>query len=403
MHLAAPSQHHLLQSTGNQRLVHLDALRGFALFGILAVNIWAFADPYYSTAAINPLYDSTPGRIARSILDIVFEMKFYLLFSFLFGVSFTLQMTSAQQAGVSFMARMLRRQAGLLTIGFLHYVLLYDGDILITYAILGLILLACRNIKPSTAVAVGTTLLVLHALLWIALGLSGLSSSTPPAKAGGLVDAQAQLTALSGGIVDTARYHLSNMSETVKLILELQGPGALAMFFFGYAAGRRELFAHQHQWCLSRHIVVLAFLIGFAGSVAYALGDVLAIGSAWDTLGFGVAQLTAPLLSMCYALAVLALLRSEKCKGLRTALATVGKISLTNYLLQSVALCLIFTGYGFGLINRVHPFVVLLLVPMIFLVQIGLSRWWLRTHPYGPAEWLLRAVTIAKLPAWRRD
>lgn len=407
MHLAALAQQHPAAGiAGNARLVHVDALRGFALIGILTVNIWAFADPYFATGTINPFYDSMPGRIARYLLEVVFEMKFYLLFSFLFGYSFTLQMASAQQAGASFMARMLRRQAALLAIGVLHYVLLFEGDILVTYALLGLILLACRNLKPSIAITAGASLLFLNALFWITLGLFELffPSQSSSAAAAAAADVQAKLAALSGDAFGAVSYRLTHMTNTVAAIWGLQGPSALAMFFFGYSAGQRGLFAHRRpQQYLSRPVVWLALLLGLSGSLAYAVtGDIHDTGSAWYILSFGVMQLTAPLLSMSYMLAILALLRSDGGERLRTALATVGKISLTNYLLQSIVLCLIFTGYGFTLINRLHPFVLLPLVPAIFCTQIALSRWWLRTHPYGPAEWVLRALTTAKLPAWRR-
>jgi uncharacterized protein len=126
----------------NTRLLNVDALRGFALLGILVVNIWAFADPYYASKSTNPTYDSGVDHGVRFIVGLLFETKFYLLFSFLFGYSFTLQMAAAERAGSAFIPRMLRRQGGLLVIGLAHGALLYYGEILSTYAILGLVLIA---------------------------------------------------------------------------------------------------------------------------------------------------------------------------------------------------------------------------------------------------------------------
>ncbi len=142
------AQSRVRPGTGS-RLQNVDALRGFALLGILVVNVWAFADPYYASTETNPTFDSGLDHAIRFLVSLLFETKFYLLFSFLFGYSFTLQMAAAERAGTGFVPRMLRRQSGLLAIGLLHGALLYYGEILSMYAVLGLILLACRNIAPA--------------------------------------------------------------------------------------------------------------------------------------------------------------------------------------------------------------------------------------------------------------
>ncbi len=135
------------------RLLHLDALRGFALLGILMVNIATFASAYYGMAVPDPLFPRPVDNAVRWLVSFLFETKFYLLFSFLFGYSFTLQMNSAQQRGTAFVPRMLRRLVGLWLIGAMHAVFLYQGDILCTYALLGLVLLLLR--RRSEAGAIG--------------------------------------------------------------------------------------------------------------------------------------------------------------------------------------------------------------------------------------------------------
>jgi len=117
-------------ATQAARLEQVDALRGFALLGILAVNIWSFADPYYASSVSNPGYASSLDHLVRWLVSVFFETKFYLLFSFLFGYSFTLQMTSAERSGERFVPRMLRRQLALLVIGLIHGALLFYGEIL---------------------------------------------------------------------------------------------------------------------------------------------------------------------------------------------------------------------------------------------------------------------------------
>ncbi|MBJ2231438.1 DUF418 domain-containing protein [Pseudomonas simiae] len=383
------------------RLVHVDALRGFALFGILAVNICAFADPYYASTLSNPDYAGTVDYVVRFVISLLFETKFYLLFSFLFGYSFTLQMAAAERANAAFAPRMVRRQLALLALGLAHGAALYYGEILSTYALLGLVLLAARNLSPAKAYRWGICLVVTACSARMLLGvlqalegnLTGISSP----------DAADKLVAFTGSAVDTLRFHSGHLWSTVQALWLLQGPSALAMFFFGYAAGRRQLLVAPYVWepRLSR-LLLITLPAGLLGAMIYALSAAYAPGGGLETFAFGVGQLTAPLLSAAYALLMLALFSSAAGPWLCHWLAPVGKMALSNYLLQSVLLGLLFSGYGAGLINTLAPLLMLPVALGIFALQLWLSARWLRTHPYGPMEWLLRAATLWAWPNWRR-
>lgn len=383
------------------RLQNVDALRGFALLGILAVNIWAFADPYYASTQTNPAFDSGLDHAIRFAVSLLFETKFYLLFSFLFGYSFTLQMAAAERAGTGFVPRMVRRQSGLLAIGLLHGALLYYGEILSTYAVLGLILLACRNIAPATAVKIGAGLIAAVGLVWMLLGLGQLAEG---ALAGSeSADAPAKLSAFGGDAATTLAFHSGHLAETLGALAVLQAPSAMAMFFFGFAAGRLRVFANPEQHAdAMRQILRFGLPVGLSGAVVYALAATYAPGGGIETFAFGLGQLTAPALTATYVVAGLMLFRTERGRRIESALAPMGKIALTNYLMQSVALGVLFTGYGFGLVDRLSPAAVAAMIAAILACQAVASRWWLRRHPYGPAEWALRAVTLATVPPWRR-
>lgn len=131
------------------RLAQVDALRGFALLGILVVNIGYMASTYHGSGLEDPGFASPLDGAVRWFVTVFFEAKFFLLFSFLFGYSFTLQLDSAERSGARFAPRFLRRLAGLFVLGALHAVLLFPGDILTMYAVLGLILLAARRPGPA--------------------------------------------------------------------------------------------------------------------------------------------------------------------------------------------------------------------------------------------------------------
>src|SRR5699024_2433769 len=129
------------------RVHDVDALRGFALLGIFVVNITFMASAYPGNLVDDPSFSSPLDGAARFVVAALFSMKFYLLFSFLFGYSFVLQMEAARRAGEAFAPRMLRRILGLFVIGVAHTVLLYGGDVLTTYAVVGLILLVLHRVR----------------------------------------------------------------------------------------------------------------------------------------------------------------------------------------------------------------------------------------------------------------
>ncbi|QDW62059.1 DUF418 domain-containing protein [Oerskovia sp. KBS0722] len=383
-----------------RRLADVDALRAFALLGILTVNVWAFADPYYATASGNPAFDGPLDHAVRFGVAALFETKFYLLFSFLFGYSFTLQMASAERDGVSFVGRMLRRVLGLAVLGAAHGVALYSGEILVVYAGLALVLLVSRNMTPRRAVVLGSALLAAVAILWVGLGVLQLAAGYPAAPSGaGAGEALAKATAFGGDAGEMFTFTAGHRTEVLAAIVLLQGPSALAMFFFGFAAGRRELFARTLPRAAVRWALGLGLTLGLAGGIFYAWTVVRAPGGGLETLAFGVGQLTAPFLTAAYVVGCLALFRRSP--RVRDTLAPAGRMALTGYVGQSVVLAFVFTGYGLGLVDQVEPVAVLGLVAVVYAAQLVVSRWWLGRHAYGPLEWLLRWVTNGRRPRWR--
>lgn len=383
------------------RLQQVDALRGFALLGILAVNIWSFADPYYASPVSNPAYSSDLDHLIRWLVSVLFEAKFYLLFSFLFGYSFTLQMASAERAGERFVPRMLRRQLALLAIGLVHGALLFYGEILTLYALLGLVLLALRGLTARVAAILAILLIGTTALLMLLFGIELLNAGLST----GAADGQPLLKdlALGGDALDTLSYNAAHLLETVSALWLLQGPSTLAMFLLGYVAGRKGLLVAPERFAARvPRLLALTLPIGLGGALLYGYCSAYAPGGGLEVIGYGISQLTAPLLSASYAMLLLRAFDSPLGQRLCQRLAPLGRMSLSNYLLQSLILCLLFTGYGLGLINHLPPLSIPLLVIAIYLLQMQLSALWLRTHQYGPCEWLLRAVTLGAWPHWRK-
>jgi uncharacterized protein len=385
------------------RIADLDALRGFALLGILAVNINAFASAYFGTGIHDPAFDGLADQLTRWVSVTLFESKFYLLFSFLFGYSFTLQMASAANGASAFVPRFLRRLGGLAVLGALHGLLLFHGDILLPYALLGLVLLGLRDLKPRNAVRAAVVLVLVSALaLAVMAALSSLYPAGLPVAA---IHTQAQQAteAYRQGVAGTVRQHFNELRDGVLIaLLFIQGPSSLAMFLLGLAAGKSaSLVRLAGDSGRLRRMVAVCMPVGLAGAVAYSHLSLQFAAESKVLWALTIDVVTAPFLSASYlALLLLALHRPMWGARLGEWLAPAGRAALSNYLLQSLICAVLFTGYGFGLIGRVSPPVVLAMVPLIYGSQLLLSRWWMRRHAYGPVEWLLRALTYWRWPAW---
>lgn len=386
------------QLVASRSRVHdVDALRGFALLGIFIVNITFMASGYPGNLVIDPDYTSTLDDAVRGLSQVFVDMKFYLLFSFLFGYSFTLQMESAAAARAAFEPRMLRRIGGLFVLGVLHTVFLYAGDVLTTYAVACLVLFWMRRVSDRTALRVAAILygVVVASLLLgsVFIDASALLPSTAEAQA----NAESATQAMLGGWGDIIDEHLDGLGLLVLQSLTLQGPTALAMFLLGLVAGRRKLLAHvRGDEPILRRIQLIGFPIGLAGSILFAIG-----GGTGHTLSVAISVATAPFLTAAYVATLLRAMHSPHMSFIRTALAPAGRIALTNYLTQSAIGLLIFTGIGLAAAGTFSPLATMSTALLVFTLQLPLSALWLHWFRYGPAEWTLRWITNAHRPTWR--
>ncbi|MEV4523822.1 DUF418 domain-containing protein [Micromonospora sp. BL1] len=374
------------------RINVVDALRGIALLFILLANVWYFSSGFEFHLVDDPAH-GTVDRLVAGAAELLFAMKAYLLFSFLFGYSFTLQLDSAARRGVTFGPSFLRRLSGLFVLGALHAVLLYHGDILTTYALLGLVLLAARRTEPRAALLAAAVIVGVVATV---IGLAAvLGATVVPDEAAAIAAGARSTEALRGGLGDVVLEHLRSLPAMLGA-LAVQGPLAFAAFLVGLAAGRHRMLAtvptHEN---LLRRCERVGYPVGLAGAAVFAVGG----GSASMT-GLMVSAVTAPFLAAAYAATLLRLFTRRP--RVADALAPAGRMALTNYLGQSLLCVLVFTGVGLGLAGHTSPAQTLLIALTIFAVQVATSAWWMRRFRYGPVEWALRAWTHRRWPDLRR-
>jgi uncharacterized protein len=369
------------------RIREVDAVRGFALAGILVANIGFLADPGHAITGGIPLPEDP---VAYTVNALVLT-KFYVIFSFLFGYSFTLQMRAAERAGASVRARTLRRCLGLFVIGVLHGLLLWIGDILTLYAFLGLILLALRDVQPRTAVRIGVWIIGVLTVCYLLLAAlttldptAGAAPATDPAEA-------ARVQALAtGGALDFLALQVELYPMLALAIWGFQGPTALALFLFGLAAGKSKLLEEPERWAhLLPRIQWVGFGVGVPSAIFYAWKS--AGEDATALIALALNNVTSLLLAAAYVATLLRLLK--RYPALAGALTPAGRMAASNYIGQSILVCLVFTGYGLALAGSVPPLAVMGIAAVIHTVLLGFSAWWLRSHRYGPVEYGLRRLT----------
>ncbi|MET7681089.1 DUF418 domain-containing protein [Streptomyces sp. NPDC005423] len=381
-------------SGGSGRVLELDVLRGFALLGILFVNARMMMGPY--GAFVGGPDSSALDRGAAWAMTALVTTKFYLLFSFLFGYSFVIQERSARRAGAAFAPRHLRRTAGLFGLGLAHAVLLYPGDILMTYAVLALVLYGLRGLAPRTALRVAACLVVVLAVVLLGYGLLTVAYGRPVTAQQYAPLAARTVDAYRGGFRSVLGAHLRDLPAQLGADL-LFSPDLLAAFLAGLAAGRGRLVERRGRdrvWL--RKVVVRWLPVGLAGGVVTAVCCDWPLDSRWFMVGHAVAVLTAPALTASYACGLLLLL--DAMRPVAAVLAASGRMALTHYLSQSLVLALVFTGYGLGLYDRVGTAVVLAGCLVLYGAQLALGVSLMGRVRYAPVELVLRTVTLGRRP-----
>lgn len=379
---------------GKDRIVALDVIRGFALFGIFLVNIEWFTRPWQElgegmqagTAALDHAVDWGVYLAARS--------KFWLLFSLLFGMSFATMSERFAATGRDFRGMYLRRSALLLVIGLAHALLLWPGDILHSYALAALWLLLAHRMQPSTQLGLGISIYVGLSLLAMAGGL--LLAAAEPAVSTDAAEAAAAARIYADGDYVAITAQRARDFFGVLLVHDIDiVPAAFAVFLCG-------------AWFVrTGRIGDVAANVGFfralsvAGlSIGAALTAVLLFGP--QAIAGGVLLLGSAAIALGYLGTLAWLLARPATAPLVAWLAPVGRMALSNYLLQSLLASSIFYGYGLGQWGQIGRTGQLLLVVAIFAAQVLSSRWWLSRYRFGPVEWLWRWGTYGKRPAMRR-
>ncbi len=396
------------------RIELIDILRGLTLLGIIMVH---FIEQYYAgmppqkASHLNSAF--LPDQLIQTLVSVLIAGKFYMIFSFLFGLSFFFQ-SSAKENKRQFYLQFFWRLLVLFGIGWIHH-MHYRGDILTIYALLGMVLLAVHKL-PDKLILLLAILLIADLPAFITRGIEVFNTSQT------ITDGNP----FEGNDIENSAYYETLKGNSYLSILKANIPEFLikmkfqvlsgrlyitmGLFLLGLYVGRKRVFENielllpfirstrnKALWCM---LILLGIAAAFFG-IAHLLNVELSF-----QIQFMVGGCLVDLFNACLALfyVCIALLLYQK-KNWRNRLANfyhMGRMGLTTYLMQTLFGFILFFGVGFNLLDTIGAFACFFIGISIFGFQIIFANWWLSKFYYGPVEWLWRSLTYLKVQPFKR-
>lgn len=392
----------------SERIGAMDVLRGFALLGILLMNLEGFVGPVMASGTgLDPKLVGM-DRTVDLLVYVLVQGKFYTLFSLLFGMGFAVMSQRAEQADRPFAGVYWRRGLVLLTFGVIHALFIWAGDILMMYALCSFLLLAFRPLPTRWFVWLGLAIYVMPiGFMFLMGGMGSLLNGTEGwDKAMGGIGEQMRVLIESeraaygsGSYADATWQRLKSAGMALSNIT-MFGFIVFGMFLLGAWFVRSGAIARPREfprlYAGLRWVALPVGLLAMLGSVALEPTMDFATFNLRVSAAFTLQMLANLLMCLGYVAWVLRALASPLWQRPLGWLAPAGRTALTNYLMQSLACTWIFYGYGLGYFEQLprawHPVFALAL----FGLQVLVSHLWLSRFRFGPMEWLWRSATYLK-------
>lgn len=397
----------------NNRIQMLDELRGFALLGILIMNIQNFG--LFEAGYSNPYYLGVPDAInamAYNFTHLIADMKMMTLFSILFGAGMMLFIEKAKQKQANPGKLHYKRMFWLLVFGLIHAFFIWHGDILLPYAIGGMIIYLMRNLSPAWLLGIG---LVFCSITSLAIFSVGLMEQFASAEEVTEMREQMWVTTEEKQAEEVAIFragYVEQFKSRVEFNTEMYSLGLLIFIWriignmlIGMALFKWGVITNQRSKRFYRNFTIGFLLLGFT---MVGVGLKFRYDIAFDFLPsfayFGNLNYWG---SIAVALGYIGLFglwtNSDVAVNFRKRLAAVGRMAFTNYIMQSILCAFIFYGIGLALFEHLERYQLNFVVLAIWLLQLIISPIWLKTYRFGPLEWLWRVLTYGKIQAMKRE
>lgn len=396
-----------LKST--DRIVALDAIRGFALFGIMFVNMtWFTGFAVLSPEQRKGLGTERIDEIVYWLVHVLVDGKFWSIFAFLFGVGVAIQYRRSQKSGQQFTGLFVRRLSILLSIGLAHAAFLWFGDIVSLYAAAGFVLLIFVARSDRTVLIWGGILLVapiLQMAIWLVVHLL---TGDPNARDPGHGPGELLYLFGEGSYVQVFSANWEFLKERwVIAVYDGRFLKLAGLFLIGWWAGKRDIFHYpMNHKRLLYGVLLFALFIGLpANLVAFTAfpGVSLRPPSVSGWVVESVKTIGIPALALGYVSLLLLCFSAFPKTRFERMLAVTGRLSLTNYVMQSALGILMFYGYGFGQWGQIGVTWSIALILVTFGLQFVFSWIWLHFFHYGPLEWAWRCLTYGRMVSLRNS
>jgi len=404
------------------RIATLDILRGVAVMGILAMNIAAFSMPF--SAYMNPAAYGTEGPadlVAWAVNFVLVDGKMRGLFSFLFGASMLLVIDRATAKGESPASVHFRRMLWLLLFGYLHFILIWFGDILTGYAMVGMIAWFFRRKSAKALLRWGIFFIVVQFLLFGAMSLGVLYLAGQAGRPGADPELVRQYADIARqiGVPDAAQLRatialhdgswtgiVANMidNRAFKPVSSMVTFGweTLGYMLLGMASLRSGFFTGAWDDARYKRLALIGFAITIPAYCALAFLIWRSGFSMPAVMGYGMGATVPFRPLMVAATAALIILLTRRGGALTERIAAAGRTAFTNYLGTSILMTGLFYGWGFGLFGDLRRIELWIPVLAMWVLMLAWSKPWLERFQYGPFEWLWRSLARGRAQPMRR-
>ncbi|RLA30781.1 MAG: hypothetical protein DRR11_12490 [Gammaproteobacteria bacterium] len=405
------------------------------MLGILVMNIYGFAMPM--AAYSNPLaYGGTEWFNIGTwyFTHLIFDQKFMTIFSILFGAGLIMMSTRAESRGSKYTGIWYRRNFWLLLIGALHGYLIWFGDILFSYALMGMLIFPFRKRRPRTLIIIACFMLPVALLTSYAGGvyvdkLQVSVAEIAQVQESGEELSEEQTTTLEEWeammvfmappdeqVAKDLKAYMGNYPDIVvhraPMVMGMQTQAILAyllwrvggLMLIGMALMKLGVLSAERSISFYRKLMLAGYGIGLP-IMFYSI--YLVTSHQWDhifmfRIGMAPNYIGSVFVALGHIAVVMLIVKTGALKRLMQRFAAVGRMAFTNYLLHSIILTTVFYGYGFGLYGQVSRFWQMAFVVVVIGLQMIVSPLWLKHYRFGPAEWFWRSLTYWKWQPMRR-
>ncbi|EEK70834.1 hypothetical protein bcere0007_47180 [Bacillus mycoides] len=383
----------------NQRVEFVDAIRGFALFGILLVNITLIQFGLFANEKPTYIFGKL-DESANWFIQFFGTQNFISLFSFLFGLSIILLQKSIIAKGKKFFPTYIRRISILLLLGYIHGTFVWEGDILFAYGIIGIFLMMFINRKPKTLLIWASILL---ALIMFASYQSEPTSNTFNDVAP-YIEKEHKVHE-TGSYMDHINFRLTENPFDYMGINGIFGLVILSIFalIFMSPLFLLGMYVGKKGWLfeIDKHIPAVKKIWLITGIFSFTI-KILTMFVKHPILIMLQDGFTPVTMTFLYGCTIILLFHYKKSSRLLTYMANMGKMSVSNYLAQSIIATTIFYAYGFGLYGKIGYFFGILLTIGIYTIQLFVSTYWLQKYRMGPVEYVWRLGTYLERPRFKK-